>query len=591
MQKPNNNIDFKKTCQQMAELQPEMTQVIQYIQKIPPAKQTEYAERIRALQEKRDLSYNHLNRLFDLCIPVAEAIARDYHLRTGIEYEDVFQEACSATMKILQKYQIIDSDYFIAYLTMTIKRELIKHLPPCGRAFYISSHFIEKIQHHYYSANTGGDILDLEQMNSLEIYKLFTSQKNCREEDAVIMSYILPQVYSLDTMVEENDQDQRLPYTEDNTDKIIWRDNIERLYNALGCLKEQEKHIIISRYGLGGINGKTLQEIGNESGVTRERVRQIENKAIIKLAQYYYRHNQTTYAQLQNVKDKFAQKKKNTNADEGGKVMDGSEEYTNKKYVQVVDADIEDNSQNQNHENDLGKTHQYIGVIYILVNPAFPNFVKIGYTDDVEKKLKSLNKNDGLPDLFHVYAIYKVKKTLEDLRIHNLIKKLDSDLRYARNKNFYEMTPEKAYGMLAAIAEINGDENLLKKNPLADDFFKEKKHQEKNEFVAPMVKKKRNLKPTKKKKQRVSKPPLTFEMLGIPVGSTLVYEADPSITCETYDNKSTVVYQGEVFTMSGFVVYLKGGGSWQGSKHLLYNGKKLTQLRKEMEEKEEKSHA
>ena len=74
-------------------------------------------------------------------------------------------------------------------------------------------------------------------------------------------------------------------------------------------------------------------------------------------------------------------------------------------------------------------------------------------------------------------------------------------------------------------------------------------------------------------------------MLGIPIGSTLVYRSDPSITCKTYDNKSKVIYRNAKFTMSGFIVYLKGGGVWQGSDYLLYNGKRLTQLRKEMERK------
>lgn len=54
-------------------------------------------------------------------------------------------------------------------------------------------------------------------------------------------------------------------------------------------------------------------------------------------------------------------------------------------------------------------------MIYILVNPSFKNLVKIGYADDVAKRLKSLNSNAGLPDPYHVYATYKVKKRLEDL--------------------------------------------------------------------------------------------------------------------------------------------------------------------------------
>lgn len=45
----------------------------------------------------------------------------------------------------------------------------------------------------------------------------------------------------------------------------------------------------------------------------------------------------------------------------------------------------------------------FIGSVYILVNPAFKDLVKIGYADDVEKRLKILNSSSGLPDPFHCY--------------------------------------------------------------------------------------------------------------------------------------------------------------------------------------------
>ena len=50
----------------------------------------------------------------------------------------------------------------------------------------------------------------------------------------------------------------------------------------------------------------------------------------------------------------------------------------------------------------------------------------------MEKRVKSFNRNSGLPGPYHVYATYKVKKRLEDLKLHTLIDSLDSDLRHAR---------------------------------------------------------------------------------------------------------------------------------------------------------------
>ena len=72
-------------------------------------------------------------------------------------------------------------------------------------------------------------------------------------------------------------------------------------------------------------------------------------------------------------------------------------------------------------------------------------------------------------------------------------------------------------------------------------------------------------------------------MLGIPVGSELAYKGDTSIVVRTTDESSNVEYKGKIYSMSALVGELKGGGTWQGSDYLLYNGKKLTALRDEME--------
>ena len=61
------------------------------------------------------------------------------------------------------------------------------------------------------------------------------------------------------------------------------------------------------------------------------------------------------------------------------------------------------------------------GVIYILTNPSFPDYVKIGYADDIEKRLQQLNRSECIPFTFRVYATYEVNSRLSDLKIHTII--------------------------------------------------------------------------------------------------------------------------------------------------------------------------
>lgn len=67
------------------------------------------------------------------------------------------------------------------------------------------------------------------------------------------------------------------------------------------------------------------------------------------------------------------------------------------------------------------------GVIYILTNPSFPEYVKIGYADDIDKRLQQLNRSECIPFAFRVYATYEVNSRLSDLKIHSIT---DSNLNH-----------------------------------------------------------------------------------------------------------------------------------------------------------------
>ena len=69
------------------------------------------------------------------------------------------------------------------------------------------------------------------------------------------------------------------------------------------------------------------------------------------------------------------------------------------------------------------------GVIYILTNPSFPDYVKIGYATNIENRLKQLNRSECIPFAFRVYATYDVSTPLQDKELHSLIDRLNPDLR------------------------------------------------------------------------------------------------------------------------------------------------------------------
>ena len=147
------------------------------------------------------------------------------------------------------------------------------------------------------------------------------------------------------------------------------------------------------------------------------------------------------------------------------------------------------------------------GVIYILTNPSFPEYVKIGYADDIDSRLSQLNRSECIPFAFRVYATYEVNNRLVDLKLHDLIDRLNPTLRSIetfngkqRKREFYAMSPEAAYALLEAIAEIHGCTDKLKLWEMdANDVKAEEEAQEiseeRKERLSPFTFSKCNIKP------------------------------------------------------------------------------------------------
>lgn len=111
-----------------------------------------------------------------------------------------------------------------------------------------------------------------------------------------------------------------------------------------------------------------------------------------------------------------------------------------------------------------------IGCVYILTNPSFPEYVKIGYADNLQKRLKELNRSECIPYAFRVYAVYNVNERLQDLTLHNMIDSINPNLRAIdtfdgkkRKKEFYAMSADDAYNILKTIATVSGTVDRLHK--------------------------------------------------------------------------------------------------------------------------------
>ena len=242
-----------------------------------------YDEEQRLGAEIKNGNMQAREKLVQSNLRLVVSIAKKYSTRTSIPLLDLIQEGNFGLMKAVDKWEYERGYRFSTYATYWIKQAISKAILDQSRAIRLPVHVVELMS----------------KMN--KITKTFY-QDNCREpsqeELAQVMELTIEKVQWLQSIVKEPvSMDQNLNDEDEATvgDLVPDEDSeisIEPIFNqemrntiakVLSTLDDREARVISLRYGLNSTKAHTLEEIGKELGVTKERIRQIEDKALRKL--------------------------------------------------------------------------------------------------------------------------------------------------------------------------------------------------------------------------------------------------------------------------------------------------------------------
>ena len=210
------------------------------------------------------------------------SIAKRYRNR-GLTFLDLIQEGNTGLMKAVEKYEYRRGYKFSTYATWWIRQAITRSIADQARTIRIPVHMIETM------SKVRNATKELIQKNGREPTIKEISQKlDITEEDTRKVIKISKHPISLDRPIGDSDDGFFGDFIEDKgtvspvnaaTHEMLK----EKLGDVLGTLTYREREIIKLRYGLGDGYTYTLEEVGKIFKVTRERVRQIEAKAIRKL--------------------------------------------------------------------------------------------------------------------------------------------------------------------------------------------------------------------------------------------------------------------------------------------------------------------
>lgn len=245
--------------------------------RVPAQKQAELEALIREAQEAREHLIKANTRL-------VVSVAKRYMGR-GVPFLDLIQEGNLGLMKAVEKYEVERGFRFSTYATWWIRQSISRAIADQARTIRVPVHMVDRIRQVYKRNH------ELEQVlgRAPTVEELAASLKMpVKKIQWILKVSWLP--ISLETPVgDEEDselgmfiEDEQNPGPAQATYLSLLKDKLEE---ALESLSPREARVLRLRYGLDDGTSYTLEEVGQKFGLTRERIRQIEGKALRHLRQ------------------------------------------------------------------------------------------------------------------------------------------------------------------------------------------------------------------------------------------------------------------------------------------------------------------
>lgn len=283
-----SNVDYEEVFSEVLEIDDTFTDFIEYIRGIKPPQHREWMNLMPRV--KLNNAYAR-NRIFEMYMRVAVRIALIHAKRYHLPLDETIQNAMLGLHVSIDKYETARQENFASYFQLWVRQYIMRNAPTLNPSVYFPIHIKDKLFAIYDNMEDYFGNIEDRTEPGVELLQSIATELECTLVEARRLFDYLAPYESIEELLKN--EENELLFSDDGSgceNMVVSAESCFDtgvLYKKLATLSPREEEVLCLRYGIGFDHEYTLDEIGQKFYVTRERVRQIEVKAMRKIRRRY----------------------------------------------------------------------------------------------------------------------------------------------------------------------------------------------------------------------------------------------------------------------------------------------------------------